>query len=153
MAKFMYRMQNILDIKLRLETQAKTEYAEFAAKLYDEEKKMEELSDKKRGYEDEYKELLSEKLNFTMISRCANAIEITKQQIKRQAITIHVARKNLDLARQRLNTAVQERKIHEKLKENAFEEFKQELNDQEKKEIDELVSFRYNDMNTGKEDK
>lgn len=33
MAKFIYRMQNILNIKLRLETQAKTEYAENAADL------------------------------------------------------------------------------------------------------------------------
>ena len=31
MAKFIYKMQNILDIKLRLETQAKTEYAEAKA--------------------------------------------------------------------------------------------------------------------------
>ena len=35
--------------------------------------------------------------------------------------------------------------IHEKLKEKAFEEFMQEENEAEKKEIDELVSFRYND--------
>ena len=29
MAKFLYSMQNVLDIKERLETQAKTEYAEM----------------------------------------------------------------------------------------------------------------------------
>lgn len=39
MAKFIYRMQNILNIKLRLETQAKTEYAENAARLAAEKKK------------------------------------------------------------------------------------------------------------------
>lgn len=39
MAKFIYRMQNILNIKLRLETQAKTEYAENAARLAAEEEK------------------------------------------------------------------------------------------------------------------
>ena len=42
---------------------------------------------------------------------------------------------------------MKDRKIHEKLKEKAFDEFKLELNDQEKKEIDELVSFNYNDNN------
>lgn len=36
-----------------------------------------------------------------------------------------------------------ERKTHEKLKENAFEEFKEELKGQEKKEVDELVSFKF----------
>ena len=40
--------------------------------------------------------------------------------------------------------AVQDRKIHEKLKEKAFEQFKLELNAQEMKEIDETVSFNYN---------
>jgi flagellar FliJ protein len=40
---------------------------------------------------------------------------------------------------------MKDRKIHEKLKENAFEEFKIELNNEEKKEIDQLVSFTYSD--------
>ena len=37
-----------------------------------------------------------------------------------------------------------DRKTHEKLKEKAFEEFKKELEDTEKKEVDELVSFKFN---------
>ena len=42
-----------------------------------------------------------------------------------------------------LGEVMKERKIQEKLREKAYEEFLQELNDQEKKEIDELVSFRF----------
>ena len=34
MAKFLYSMQNVLDIKERLETQAKTEYAEMNNRLF-----------------------------------------------------------------------------------------------------------------------
>ena len=41
--------------------------------------------------------------------------------------------------------AMVERKTHEKLKEKAFEEFKQELLHEESKEIDELVSYTYHD--------
>lgn len=37
-----------------------------------------------------------------------------------------------------------ERKTHEKLKERAFEKFKEELKAEESKEIDQLVSFTYN---------
>ena len=36
-----------------------------------------------------------------------------------------------------------ERKTHEKLREKAFEQFKEELKQGESKEIDELVSFTY----------
>lgn len=33
MAKFIYKMQNILNIKMRLETQAKTEFSQASARL------------------------------------------------------------------------------------------------------------------------
>ena len=39
-----------------------------------------------------------------------------------------------------------ERKTHEKLKEKAFEDFQKELKATEAKEIDELVSFTYNNL-------
>ena len=51
----------------------------------------------------------------------------------------------LDLATKKLNHAMQERKVHEKLKEKQFETFLQELNLEEIKEIDELVSYQYNE--------
>ncbi len=43
-----------------------------------------------------------------------------------------------------MNEVVQERKVQEKLREKAFEEFKHELAEAETKEIDELVSYTYN---------
>lgn len=49
----------------------------------------------------------------------------------------------LILLQRRLNDAVKERKTYEKLRENAFEDFMQEMNAQESKEIDELVSYSY----------
>ena len=57
MAKFVYRMQNILDIKLRLETQVKTEFAEASAKLAQEEEKLRKLIEKRKEYERELKRL------------------------------------------------------------------------------------------------
>ena len=35
--------------------------------------------------------------------------------------------------------------MHEKLKENQFDAFVKEMNDKESKEVDELVSYTYND--------
>ena len=51
--------------------------------------------------------------------------------------------KELEQARQKLNTVMQERKMHEKLKEKKFDEFIVELNAQENKEVDELISYKY----------
>ena len=42
MAKFRYRMQNILDVKEKLETQAKNEFAIAAAVVNEEEDKLKE---------------------------------------------------------------------------------------------------------------
>ena len=50
---------------------------------------------------------------------------------------------NTEKARTKLDDAMKERKIYEKLKEKAFEKFKVEVNEQEQKEINELVSFRF----------
>ena len=60
-------------------------------------------------------------------------------------MNVHVAEKNLEAARVRLNNVMIERKTHEKLKEIAFEEFKQEIQYAENKEIDELVSYTYHE--------
>ena len=147
MAKFIYRMQNILNIKLRLETQAKTEYAENAARLAAEEEKMHHLASRRQQYENEAKRSAMNRVNIASIKQSNESMAVMKELMTQQAVRIRIAQKNLDRARDKLNLAMQERKIYEKLREKAFEEFKQELNAQEKKEIDELVSFNYNDNN------
>ena len=147
MAKFIYRMQNILNIKLRLETQAKTEYAENAARLAAEEEKMHHLASRRQQYENEAKQSAMNRVNIASIKQSNESMAVMKELMTQQAVRIRIAQKNLDRARDKLNLAMQERKINEKLREKAFEEFKQELNAQEKKEIDELVSFNYNDNN------
>ena len=53
------------------------------------------------------------------------------------------AERVLDEARMRLQTAMQESKTQEKLKERAFEDFLRELSAQEAKEVDELTSYTY----------
>ena len=97
MAKFTYRMQNILDIKIKLENQAKIAYATASRQLAEEQEKL------------------------------------------------HAAEKTLEMARIELNRVMVERKTHEKLRERAFEEFKQEIAQAESKEIDELVSYNYHE--------
>ena len=145
MAKFLYKLQNILSIKISLETQSKTAYAEASNKFDAEESKLKNLIQKRLEYEEQYRQLSKAILDIPAIQRCNSAIDITKDMIKKQMVTVKVAEKNLDLARNRLNIAMKERKTYEKLKENSFEVFMKDLNSEEKKEIDELVSFNYND--------
>lgn len=143
MAKFVYRMQNILDIKNKLETQARNSYAVARMKLTQEEEKLNSLFAQKKSYEEAYRKQLSGNIDIRQINICKNAIELSKNMIKKQLVEVKVASKNLEAAQIRLGEVMKERKIQEKLREKAFDEFLRELSEQEKKEIDELVNFRF----------
>ena len=143
MARFRYRMQNILDVKEKMESQARNEFAIANAKLAEEEEKLAGLEARKLSYEDELRALYSADLELLKINETQDAIDNLKERIVIQKGNVKQAAHNVDLAREKLTIAMQERKTHEKLKERQFEEFKQEEAAKESKEIDELVSFRH----------
>lgn len=143
MAKFVYRMQNVLDIKYKIESQLKVNYANARNKLVEEQRSLERLMKQKRRIEDNYRKLASGPLNVFEITEGHRAIEFQRDLIKKKLVEVKVAEKNLEVARIRLNDVMKDRKTHEKLREKAFDDFLLELSAQEKKEIDELVSYRY----------
>lgn len=143
MAKFIYRMQNILDIKLKMEDQAKASFAEANKELLIQEEKLEGLIRRREEYELEGQRLRLEKLNVIKLKDNSRALQVMKDMIKAQEMVVSIARDKVELARRKLQVAMQERKTQEKLKENAFEEFKHELGSEESKEVDELVSYRF----------
>lgn len=143
MAVFRYKMQNILNIKYKLESQAKIAFAAAAAALAEEEDKLRLLRERRTDYEDQAKKLRLKRLDIRRINQCQQAIEAMKELIKKQQVAVHVAQRNLELVRAQLNEVMKDRKTHEKLRENAMEEFQQELANAELKEIDQLVSYTY----------
>ncbi|MBQ5916979.1 MAG: flagellar export protein FliJ [Lachnospiraceae bacterium] len=144
MAKFIYKMQNILDIKNKLETQEKTAFAIEVQKLRVEEERLVRIRNEIEYYEDLIRGQGDKQINILEWKRCNEALEYKKNEEKIQIQHIKLAEKNVDIARGRLNKVMVERKTQEVLKEKAFEEFVKELNESEKKEVDELVSFTYN---------
>lgn len=145
MAKFIYRMQNILDVKMKMENQAKIAYGIANAKLLEEQKKLQMLMIQRAGYEREAKELVTGRIDVQKIKNCRQSIDTMKSLIRTQMIQVHTAEKNLEKARKELNDLMVDRKTHEKLKERAFDDFKKEMQYAENKEIDELVSYTYHD--------
>lgn len=143
MAKFIYRLQNILDIKNKMENQAKSAYSAARQKLNEEQKKLEDMLAHKKELENVYRELATGILNPQEMLDTRKAIDYQRERIKGQLVEIRVAEKNFEMARIRLNEAVKDRKTHEKLREKAFEEFLVELSQEENKEIDQLVSYRF----------
>ena len=151
MARFIYRMQNILDIKYKLEEQAKQNYMAVRARLNEAEEQLARLEARHLQYMDNYKVLVSERLDILEIEQCKNAILLMEDYITGQKLVIYRIEQELEEAIRLMNEAMQERKIHEKLRENQFEIFKQELNQEELKEIDQLVSYQYNNKDLSEE--
>ena len=143
MAKFRYRMQNILDVKEKLKTQAEAEYSAEMAKLNEEKSKLEELMLTRVEFEKQLKQLLVGKLDLRGIRLTKESIESVKIRIRDQMMAIQRQQRNVNIARQKLDLAQRDVKTHEILKEKAFEEFLKELNAEEMKQIDQLVSYTY----------
>ncbi len=143
MAKFKYRMQSILEVKKKLEEQAKNEFAAARAALNEEEEKLEQLNKRKEAYEEEGRALREDTLNIMDIIENKEALLRMDEFIAEQQLNVKRAEDHMEEARLALQTAMQESKTQEKLREKAFEQFMKEENARESREIDELVSYTY----------
>ena len=143
MARFRYSMQSILNIKMKMETQAKQEFSTARAALDEEEERLQALYDRKSGYEEAVTKLLCGTLKLREINENKMAIRCMEDYIDKQRISVNMAEEKLERARERLAEVRMERKTHEKLKEKAFDAFLMEEKRQESKEIDELTSYTY----------
>lgn len=143
MARFIYKLQNVLNLKLKMEDQAKQAFSSAQMALNEEEEKLEQLKQKKRFYEDRAKELLSGTLNVQEIESNKNAILVMDNFVAEQYKQVESARARVESAREQMAVAMQERKTQEILRDRAFEEFLREENRAESKMIDELTSYTY----------
>ena len=143
MARFRYRMQSVLNIKLKMETQAKQEFAAAKMALDEEEEKLNALFARKDAYEKEAAVLLKDHLKVREIIDNKTAILRMDEYIKAQQLQVRLAAEQVEKARVRLQEVMTERKTHETSKEKAFEDFLKEENRAESKEIDQLTSYTY----------
>ncbi|MBO6008323.1 MAG: flagellar export protein FliJ [Lachnospiraceae bacterium] len=143
MARFRYKMQNILSIKEKMETQAKQAFADAKRKLDLEQEALDRLFLKKEDVERHAVEVLQGDLDLHEIEDSQMARIIIDQRIEEQKHRVNRATLELETTRALLEEAVKERKTHEKLKEKQFDEFVREENRAESKTIDELTTYTY----------
>ena len=78
MAKFQYRMQSILDLKEKMENQAKIAYGIANNKLSEEQEKLFHIMTQKAGYEKRAQELMNGQLQIDKIKDNKKSIETMK---------------------------------------------------------------------------
>ena len=143
MAKFVFKMQNILELREKLEAQQKIAFRNAGAVLYDEQEKLRQLIARQSEYEKKLREDGLENIDIAKIRFDRKAIDIMKTKVREQMFNVKKAEETLEEERVKLDEAIKERKIQYKLRERALVEFKKEIAKEESKEIDELVSFNY----------
>ena len=88
MAKFRYSLQNILNIKEKMETQAKQEFGTAQAALTVELEHLERLKARRREYEEQSAGLLNGKLNLRAIEENKEALLKMDSIVAAQAIRV-----------------------------------------------------------------
>ncbi|MDE7403999.1 MAG: flagellar FliJ family protein, partial [Lachnospiraceae bacterium] len=107
MARFIYRMQSILDIKAKMEEQAKMEFAAARMHLDEEEEKLQILKNRKASYEDKGRELRKDSLKVMEIMENRDAIARMEEFIAFQMQQVRLAEEQLEEARYKLQVARQ----------------------------------------------
>lgn len=143
MAKFVYSMQSVLNLKIKTENQSKMEFGVAQMHLNEELDKMESLQRRLEDYLFQGEELQKSILDVNEILFNRNAVENVKAQIEDQKLNIERAEKVVDEARIKLSKDMQERKMQETLRERAYQEYLQEEKDAEFKDSDQRTSFTY----------
>lgn len=149
LAKFRYSLQSILNIKLKMETQAKQDFSAAQNALWEEQERLEALERRKAEYERMAGKLRTGNLRIRDIEDNKNAILLMGQYIVEQQEQVAAAERRVEAAREALAEVMKERKAHETLKEKAFEAFLQEENKLESKAVDELTSYTYGRKKAG----
>jgi flagellar FliJ protein len=140
---FQFRYQRILDIRELEEDQEKARFAEIQQKLSGEKRKL-------REHKQELQELLSSEgkkrknqtniQNFLQLQRYAGLLE---NRIDRQQRVVEEWQEKLNKQRKKLIEASQQRQVMDKLKENDFEEFQEEIRKEEERQNNEIANQQY----------
>ncbi len=143
MARFRFRMQNILNLKEKLETQAEMRFAEQKRALDVAVRAKEELLEKRERLSEEGRRLRLEKLDLLEIQNNDLSVRLCDEDIIRAGERIKKEERLLETRRKELENIMKERKAQEKLREHAFQKFLMEEAAAESKAIDELTSYTY----------
>ncbi len=144
MAKFTFKLQPVLNLKIQMEDSLKNELAKAIRKL-------EREKDLLNTIELERDQLVgqmccesSKGIRVSSLKEYGGYISFLVQKAQIQKENINYARGNVDRYRDQLIKAVQEKEMLQKLKEKKYEEYSAEQSREEQKINDEVISYNYN---------
>lgn len=144
MAKFVFRLQSLLNVKIQLEKSLKDELGKAVAKVEEEKSKLAQIENDRENYINQVNNKSAKGIRIGEIREFNSYIVFLREKIEFQKENIKKAQKIVDKYREQLVKVVQEKKMLEKYKEKQYQQYLKEQQGQEQKLIDEIVSFNYN---------
>ena len=123
MARFVFRLQSVLNLKTRLEELQRNSFAAARRRVDEEEEKLNMLYGRLSFYEEEGRSMLTDALHVREIIENEHAISIVKEFIENQKIEVKKAEELLEVERLKLVEAIKDRKTYERLREKAYDEY------------------------------
>lgn len=138
MNKFKFRLEKVLEIKLRKEEESKVEHAKALKAKVDVQKELEYLNSKYKQYSDMYdiEDVIKRKIILNYLNSLYSSIEETKKILEEKQQILEEKQKDL-IQRQ------VERKSIEKLKDKDLNAYKKEIDLKEQTQNDEYALQSY----------
>jgi flagellar FliJ protein len=139
---FVYSFQKILDMKEKEKEQAEVNYSKSIRVLQQEQQRLDSLKSNKKYLEER---MLQGEQNISLAELKTNYEYIGHLQrlITQANESKELAEKDVEAKQSILSERAIDQKIWEKLKEQSFEKYKEELRKKEQKELDEISVSRY----------
>lgn len=143
MAKFSFKLQSLLNIKIQMEESLKNELGKATRKLEQEKNKLLLLEQENEECISTLKSKSTSGITVSKIQEYNSYLSLLKDKIKIQKENINYAQSIVDKYREQLIKMMQEKEILQKLKEKKHEEYLQEQAKAEQRINDEIVSYKY----------
>jgi flagellar FliJ protein len=148
MAKFIFKLQPVLNLKQQQEDSKKNELGKAIQMLEAEKRRLAGLEDSLTVAVREFNEK-TKKTTVQKLIEFNEYLSLLNSKIKSQKENVNNAALYVDKVREELLQAVKERKILEKLKEKKHDEYLVEQKKLEQKANDEIVSYNHNESSAG----
>lgn len=143
MARFKYAMENILNIKTKIEEQKRMELGRAIAAYNQAVETRQSIRRQVDAIREEFSQSTGIKLTAERLVEMNRRVSYYERSLKSQELEVIRRSKVVDTKREALKHALEEKKIQEKLKEKALEKFVEEEKATEQKHLDEVVGYRY----------
>lgn len=143
MGKFNFKLQAVLNLKKQVEDNMKNEFGKAVQELERQKRILREIELERDEYITDMNKKTTSGVSVGKLKEYGLYISLLNKKADNQKNNIKNAQECVDMYREKLIVAMQERKVMEKLKEKKFEEYLKEQQKQEQKIIDEIASFNY----------